>query len=81
VNKLSGYAQLIRVSRDILSAMKFVTGAKDEKLFSFALHDGGGNTESEFANVCEKYLLAQIGMNIRLEPLRQYKNYEKQTDK
>jgi len=72
VEKLKSPATLIRVSHDILNAMKFVTVARDEKLFSFVLHE---DIESEFANVCEKYLLAQIAMNI--DSLRQYKNYEK----
>lgn len=73
VSKLKDYAQLLRVSRDVLNMMKFVTSTRDEKLFSFVLHDD--DTESEFANVCEKYLLAQIGVN--LDSLRQYKNYDK----
>jgi len=72
VNKLKSASKLIRVSHDILNAMKFVTGARDEKLFAFVLHD---DIESEFANICEKYLLAQINMNI--DSLRQYKNYER----
>ena len=79
VVKLKEYAQLFRVSRDVLGLMRFVTGARDEKLFAFVLHDdndGGNNAESEFANICEKYLLAQIGMNI--DSLKQYKIYEKQ---
>ncbi|MCL2099950.1 MAG: DNA repair protein RecO [Oscillospiraceae bacterium] len=73
VDKLKSYSKLIRVSRDILNALKFVTSAPDEKLFAFVLHDK--NTESEFGNICEKYLLAQIDINI--DSLRQYKNYEK----
>ena len=65
-------AKLIRISRDVLIAMKFVSSVRDEKLFAFALHE---DIEKEFANVCEKYLLAQINLNI--DSLRQYKNYEK----
>jgi DNA repair protein RecO (recombination protein O) len=72
VEKLKGAGTLIRVSGDILNALKFVTGARDEKLFAFVLHDG---IESEFANICEKYLLSQLAMNI--DSLKQYKHYEK----
>jgi len=72
VDKLKSPSKLIRVSHDILNAMKFVISARDEKLFAFVLHQ---DIEGEFANVCEKYLLAQINMNI--DSLRQYKNYEK----
>lgn len=68
----SSPAKLLRISCDILHAMKFITNARDEKLFSFVLHD---DIESEFANICEKYLLTQINMNI--DSLKQYKNYEK----
>ena len=73
VSKIKGHATLLRVSHDILSALRFVAGARDEKLFAFALHE---DIEGEFANICEKYLLAQMAMNI--DSLRQYKSYEKQ---
>ena len=72
VDKLKSYSKLLRVSRDVLNAMKFVTRARGEKLFAFVLHE---DIEGEFANICEKYLLAQIDINI--DSLRQYKNYER----
>jgi len=72
VNKLKSPAKLLRVSRDTLNALKFVTSVRDEKLFAFVLHE---DIESEFANICEKYLLAQIGMN--MDSLWQYKSYER----
>jgi DNA repair protein RecO (recombination protein O) len=65
-------AKLLRISRDVLSAMKFITSVRDEKLFSFVLHE---DIENEFTNICEKYLLAQINMNI--DSLKHYKNYDK----
>ena len=64
--------KLVRVSNDILTALRFVITTRDEKLFSFALHD---DIISEFSNICEKYLLEQIGMNI--DSLKYYKSYEK----
>ena len=64
--------KLVRISSDILTALRFVTTARDEKLFSFILHD---DIINEFSNVCEKYLLEQIGMNI--DSLKYYKSYEK----
>jgi DNA repair protein RecO (recombination protein O) len=72
VDKLKIYGKLFRISRDVLSAMKFVTGVRDERLFAFILHE---DIEGEFTNICEKYLLAQISMNIY--SLKQYKTYEK----
>ena len=73
VSKLTSPSKLLRVSNDVLNAMKFVTSTKDEKLFAFVLHE---DIEREFANICEKYMLAQIAMNI--DSLKQYKNYERQ---
>lgn len=64
--------KLVRVSGDALRAMRFITTVRDEKLFSFVLHD---DIINEFANVCEKYLLAQI--NMQIDSLKYYKNYEK----
>jgi len=64
--------KLVRISPDVLTALRFVTAARDEKLFSFILHD---DIISEFSNVCEKYLLEQLGMNI--DSLKYYKSYEK----
>ena len=64
--------KLVRISYDILNALRFVTSVRDEKLFSFALHD---DIINEFSRVCEKYLLEQLGMNI--ESLKYYKSYEK----
>ena len=64
--------KLVRISSDVLTALRFVTAARDEKLFSFILHD---DIINEFSNVCEKYLLEQIGMNI--DSLKYYKSYEK----
>jgi len=71
VSKLKEYAQMFRVSRDVLAVMRYITSARDERLFAFALHEEDG----ELANICEKYLLAQIAMNI--DSLKQYKSYEK----
>jgi len=65
--------KLVRITPDVLNVLKFVTSARDEKLFSFALHDD--NILNEFSSVCEKYLLEQIGMNI--DSLKYYKSYEK----
>ena len=64
--------KLVRVSSDVLTALRYVTTVKDEKLFSFILHD---DIISEFSNICEKYLLEQLGMNI--DSLKYYKSYEK----
>jgi len=64
--------KLVRISFDVLNVLKFVTTVKDEKLFSFILHD---DVVGDFATVCEKYLLEQIGMNI--DSLKYYKSYEK----
>ena len=64
--------KLVRISYDVLNVMKFITAVKDEKLFSFALHD---DIVHELSTVCEKYLLEQIGMNI--DSLKYYKSYEK----
>ena len=64
--------KLVRVSYDLLRVLRFVTTVRDEKLFSFALHD---DVVDEFSRVCEKYLLEQIGMNI--DSLKYYKSYEK----
>ncbi|MCL2774407.1 MAG: DNA repair protein RecO [Oscillospiraceae bacterium] len=64
--------KLVRISTDVLNALRFITSVRDEKLFSFVLHD---DIVGEFANVCEKYLLEQIGMNI--DSLKYYKGYEK----
>ena len=64
--------KLVRVSPDILTALRFVTTVRDEKLFSFILHD---DITDDFSRVCEKYLLEQIGMNI--DSLKYYKSYEK----
>ena len=74
MGKLKDYAQLLRVSRDVLNMMRFVAAVSDEKLFAFALDE---EIEDELANICEKYLLAQIGMNMYSEALKHYKNYEK----
>jgi len=74
MGKLKEYAQLRRVPRDVLNMMRFVVAASDEKLFSFALDE---TIEDELANICEKYLLAQIGMNMYSDALKHYKNYEK----
>ena len=64
--------KLVRISPDVLTALRFVATAKDEKLFSFILHE---DIINEFAYVCEKYLLEQLGMNI--DSLKYYKSYEK----
>jgi len=64
--------KLVRISSDVLTALRFVITVRDEKLFSFALHD---DLINEFSTVCEKYLLEQIGMNI--DSLKYYKSYEK----
>ena len=64
--------KLVRISNDVLVALRFVTTVRDEKLFSFILH---GDIIHEFSTVCEKYLLEQIGMNI--DSLKYYKSYEK----
>jgi len=62
--------KLVRISSDVLNVMKFITTVRDEKLFSFVLHD---DVVNEFSTVCEKYLLEQIGMNI--DSLKYYKSY------
>ena len=69
-----GQAQkkLTRISGDTLSAMRFVISARDEKLFSFALHE---DAIEELSRVCEKYLLEQLGMNI--DSLKYYKTYDR----
>jgi len=64
--------KLVRISYDVLNVMKFITTVKDEKLFSFAIHD---DVIRELSIVCEKYLLEQIGMNT--DSLKYYKSYEK----
>jgi DNA repair protein RecO (recombination protein O) len=64
--------KLVRVSNDVLNVLRYVITARDEKLFSFVLHD---DVINEFSTVCEKYLLEQIGMNI--DSLKYYKSYEK----
>jgi len=64
--------KLVRISADVLNVLRFITSARDEKLFSFALHDG--SIENELSGVCEKYLLEQIGMGI--DSLKYYKSYE-----
>jgi len=64
--------KLVRISYDVLNVLRFVTSTRDEKLFSFVLHD---DLVGEFSHVCEKYLLEQLGMNI--ESLKYYKNYAK----
>lgn len=64
--------KFVRISFDVLNAMRFITSVRDEKLFSFALHD---DIMNEFANVCEKYLLEQMSMNI--DSLKYYKSFEK----
>ena len=65
--------KLARISPDVLDVMRFITGARDEKLFLFMLRDE--DTANELSNICEKYLLEQLGMNI--DSLKYYKNYEK----
>ena len=65
--------KLTRISSDLLNVLRFITSARDEKLFSFALHDE--KTVNELSNICEKYLLEQIGMGI--DSLKYYKNYDK----
>ena len=60
--------KLARISGDVLDAMRFVTAARDEKLFSFALHE---DIIEELSRICEKYLLEQLGMNI--DSLKYYK--------
>ena len=70
--KQTAERKLVRISPDIWNAMKFITTVRDEKLFSFVLHD---DIIKEFASVCEKYLLEQMSMNI--DSLKYYKTYEK----
>ena len=53
--------QLIKISRDVLQAVKFVAFTENERLYSFALHE---DMADEFANLCERYLLAQVSANI-----------------
>jgi len=72
IDKVNQDGKLVRISPDILNVLRFITSAKDEKLFSFVLHDD--NTANELSSVCEKYLLEQIGMNI--DSLKYYKSYE-----
>ena len=64
--------KLVRISDNVWRAMRYITTVRDEKLFSFVLHD---DIVKEFANVCEKYLLEQMSMNI--DSLKYYKTYEK----
>jgi len=63
--------KLVRVSADVLGAMRFVTAARDEKLFSFALD---GDAAGELSRICEKYLLEQLGMN--MDSLKYYRTYQ-----
>ncbi|MCL2095681.1 MAG: DNA repair protein RecO [Oscillospiraceae bacterium] len=63
--------KLIRITGGVLKILRFVTGVRDERLFSFVLHDE--DTKDEFSKVCEKYLLEQLGMNI--DSLKYYKSY------
>ena len=64
--------KLARISPGVLDVMRFITGARDEKLFLFMLHDE--DMANELSNVCEKYLLEQLGMSI--DSLKYYKSYE-----
>ena len=64
--------RLTRISGDVLDVLRFVSSVRDERLFSFVLREDLAN---EFSNVCEKYLLCQLGINI--DSLKYYKNYEK----
>ena len=61
--------KLARISQSALEAMRFVTGAKDEKLFSFSLSE---DLAREFSKICEKYLLEQLVMNT--DSLKYYKS-------
>ena len=61
--------KLARISQGALEAMRFVTGAKDEKLFSFSLSE---DLAREFSKICEKYLLEQLVMNT--DSLKYYKS-------
>jgi DNA repair protein RecO (recombination protein O) len=72
VEKTDPGAKLVRITHDLLSALRFITAARDEKLFSFAL---SGDIASELAIVCEKYLLEQTGINT--DSLKYYKSHEK----
>ena len=59
--KSSANQQLVKISRDVLLAIKFVSCTEDDRLFSFILHD---DTAFEFSNLCERYFLSQISADI-----------------
>ena len=64
--------QLIKISSDVLCAVKYITYVDDEKLFSFTLHQDIAN---EFSNICEAYFLSQI--ETTFSSLKFYKEYVK----
>ncbi|MCL2815667.1 MAG: DNA repair protein RecO C-terminal domain-containing protein [Oscillospiraceae bacterium] len=72
-NEEKSQRKLARISEDTLSALRFITTARDEKLFSFSLHE---DIMGELSRICEKYLLEQLGMN--MDSLKYYKTYENQ---
>lgn len=59
--KSNSNRQLVKISKDVLQAIKFIAHCEDERLYSFILHEDMIN---EFSNICERYLLSHVATNI-----------------